>query len=109
MPFNNTTSFLSHANTPLLECRHGGWGDPHKVLRLPTPFNNTSSSSKCFHANPPLLEFSDTAEGRPTQGIKAPDARVHASAPTEPVGVRGDYPIAFGGGQQGAGMECLHP
>ena len=32
-----------------------------------------------------------------------------AAAETEAVGVRGDYPIAFGGGQQGTGMEVHHP
>ena len=32
----------------------------------------------------------------------------HTAEPREPVGVRGNYPIAFGGGQQGAGATPGH-
>jgi len=52
----------------------------------------------------------DVAAGRPTRGIKPPDARVVPDLPErQPAGVRGDYPIAFGGGQQGVGAESSHP
>ena len=34
--------------------------------------------------------------------------RAAAGEPREPVGVRGNYPIAFGGGQQGVGANALH-
>jgi hypothetical protein len=43
---------------------------------------------------------------------KVPDCIVRqATLLTEraPVGVRGEYPIAFGGGQQGAGGKIGHP
>ena len=36
-------------------------------------------------------------------------ARAASSPPREPVGVRGNSPIAFGGGQQGVGGETRHP
>lgn len=54
--------------------------------------------------------IADRAAGRLTRGVKPVDPRV---APTqtlaEPTGVRGDYPIAFGGGQQGVGPTAAHP
>ena len=55
----------------------------------------------------------DRAAGHPTQGLKPVQPAVHqaaaAAAPKEPVGVRGEYPIAFGGGQQGVGAQSSHP
>jgi 15-cis-phytoene desaturase len=52
----------------------------------------------------------DAAAGRPTRGLKPPDARVVPEQPArQPVGVRGEFPIAFGGGQQGVGAESCHP
>eukprot|EP00967_Tisochrysis_lutea_P117522 scaffold190106_cov31-Tisochrysis_lutea.AAC.1 len=52
----------------------------------------------------------DKAAGQPTRGIKSPSAHIvpNVAAPA-PVGVHGDYPIAFGGGQQGVGSQCSHP
>lgn len=53
----------------------------------------------------------DRAASRPTKGIRA----VHESIKSQdweakdPVGVRGDFPIAFGGGQQGSGQDVEHP
>jgi hypothetical protein len=52
----------------------------------------------------------DKAAGRESGGVRA----VHSSIVTgdterSPVGVRGDFPIAFGGGQQGAGSSVSHP
>ena len=52
----------------------------------------------------------DRAIGRDTGGVKG----VHGSISTpdrerKPVGVRGDFPIAFGGGQQGSGARIAHP
>jgi 15-cis-phytoene desaturase len=46
----------------------------------------------------------DRAAGRPTKGVKAIQDHIVEKAkampkPREPVGVRGNYPIAFGGGQ----------
>ena len=55
----------------------------------------------------------DRASGKPSQGIKATMPEVQAAAahaePRAPVGVRGNYPIAFGGGQQALGAEAPHP
>ena len=55
----------------------------------------------------------DRAAGHQTQGLKPVQPAVHqaaaAAAPKEPVGVRGEYPIAFGGGQQGVGAQSSHP
>ena len=44
-------------------------------------------------------------------GVKpiAPDVAAAEAAPRDPIGVRGNYPIAFGGGQQGAGANPMHP
>ena len=57
--------------------------------------------------------IADRAAGRrPRLGVKAPAPHVVAAAanaaPREPVGVRGTYPIAFGGGQQGVGAAASH-
>jgi len=55
--------------------------------------------------------ISDRAQGREPKALKSPPAGVQSaavSAPPTPVGVRGDYPIAFGGGQQGSGVPS-HP
>jgi len=55
----------------------------------------------------------DRAASAEPQGVKAVQHDVvEASAdaaPKEPIGVRGAYPIAFGGGQQGSGATCAHP
>lgn len=55
----------------------------------------------------------DQAAATSTRGVKAVLPEVAAAAvgvsEREPVGVRGAYPIAFGGGQQGVGAKCLHP
>ena len=57
--------------------------------------------------------ISDRAAGVASAGIKpiAPDVAAAAAGAEarRPVGVRGNYPIAFGGGQQGVGAECAHP
>ena len=80
---------------------------------------------------PPSAEVVvDKANGAPTKGLKevqphiveaaAKKATHHAGGEEEeevvaaaagkaPVGVRGDYPIAFGGGQQGVGASVSHP
>ena len=54
----------------------------------------------------------DRANGREGAGVKAIQQHIvetaHAAEPREPVGVRGNYPIAFGGGQQGAGATPGH-
>ena len=46
-------------------------------------------------------------------GVKplAPDvvAAATGAKPRDPVGIRGDSPIAFGGGQQGKGASAAHP
>lgn len=53
----------------------------------------------------------DRASSRPTRGVKP----VHDSITSrtweakDPVGLRGDFPIAFGGGQQGSGQNVDHP
>jgi len=53
----------------------------------------------------------DKAANRPTKGIRAiPDSIVHSEMKERPpVGVRGEYPIAFGGGQEGTGGKVYHP
>jgi 15-cis-phytoene desaturase len=59
--------------------------------------------------------ISDQAKGAVAKGervkpiLESVVAAAAAAAPREPTGVRGDYPIAFGGGQQGVGAECAHP
>lgn len=51
--------------------------------------------------------------GVPTQGIKPIQEDITQGAvgavQREPIGVRGRYPIAFGGGQQGVGQVSSHP
>lgn len=53
----------------------------------------------------------DRAANRPTKGIRS----VHKSISSQqweakdPLGIRGDFPIAFGGGQQGSGQTVNHP
>lgn len=53
----------------------------------------------------------DRESSRPTKGIRP----IHESITSQsweakdPVGVRGDFPIAFGGGQQGSGQTVEHP
>jgi 15-cis-phytoene desaturase len=53
----------------------------------------------------------DKASNRPSRGVReAPDSIVHSeSTERAPTGVRGNFPIAFGGGQQGAGAKVSHP
>jgi 15-cis-phytoene desaturase len=55
----------------------------------------------------------DKASDRSTAGVRVVDESViHATKgkkPRQPVGVRGDFPIAFGGGQQGTGSKVDHP
>lgn len=55
----------------------------------------------------------DKASDRSTTGVRAVDESVihgtKGKEPRRPVGVRGDYPIAFGGGQQGTGSNVAHP
>lgn len=51
----------------------------------------------------------DKSSGRGTKGIKKVHSSISIGDEKEPVGVRGSFPIAFGGGQQGAGAEVPHP
>lgn len=53
----------------------------------------------------------DKAAGRTTRGVKEVEDSIRHADWTEraPIGVRGDYPIAFGGGQQGNGAKGSHP
>jgi 15-cis-phytoene desaturase len=55
----------------------------------------------------------DKASDRSTTGVRVVDDSVTSATkgkePRRPVGVRGDYPIAFGGGQQGTGGNVAHP
>lgn len=52
----------------------------------------------------------DKGAGRASKGIKGvPASVVPEKEQRMPVGVRGNYPIAFGGGQQGAGSSVAHP
>lgn len=53
----------------------------------------------------------DKAANRPTKGIREPPDSIMNCRRVEraPVGVRGNYPIAFGGGQQGSGGNVYHP
>ena len=49
-------------------------------------------------------------EGPPLKPVQADVVeRAATASPRQPVGVRGEYPIAFGGGQQGVGAEAHHP
>jgi len=52
----------------------------------------------------------DKATGQATEGVRSVPSSVQPpSEERAPVGVRGNYPIAFGGGQQGTGAEISHP
>jgi 15-cis-phytoene desaturase len=53
----------------------------------------------------------DKAAGRRTKGVSCVDDSILSRQWNErpPVGVRGEYPIAFGGGQQGSGADIYHP
>ena len=55
----------------------------------------------------------DKALDRPTKQLKEIRPEIVAAAehaePRSPVGVRGEFPIAFGGGQQSIGAEPNHP
>ena len=52
----------------------------------------------------------DKGAGRTSKGIKAvPASVVPGKEQRMPVGVRGNYPVAFGGGQQGTGGSVAHP
>jgi hypothetical protein len=56
----------------------------------------------------------DKASDRSTTGVRVVnESAIHhaikGKEPRRPVGVRGDYPIAFGGGQQGTGGNVAHP
>ena len=52
----------------------------------------------------------DKAANRATKGIKPIHESVASGAePKAPIGVKGNYPIAFGGGQQGSGANVYHP
>jgi len=51
----------------------------------------------------------DKAVGRSTEGVRDVHFSVAEGEEKAPVGVRGNYPIAFGGGQQGTGPSPSHP
>jgi 15-cis-phytoene desaturase len=51
----------------------------------------------------------DKSSNRKTQGLKHIHSSITSGEEKEPVGVRGNYPIAFGGGQQGTGADVSHP
>jgi 15-cis-phytoene desaturase len=53
----------------------------------------------------------DKAAGRLTKGVgTAEESILHTKRKGSiPVGLRGDFPIAFGGGQQGSGYKVSHP
>jgi 15-cis-phytoene desaturase len=53
----------------------------------------------------------DKVANRPTKGIREVQDSILRRDLVErnPVGVRGDFPIAFGGGQQGSGANVYHP
>ncbi|KAG7339689.1 zeta-carotene desaturase [Nitzschia inconspicua] len=53
----------------------------------------------------------DKVAGRPTKGVReVQDSILHQDWKEKaPVGVRGDFPIAFGGGQVGSGAKVSHP
>jgi len=51
----------------------------------------------------------DRAAARATRGVKVVDSSVVPDKTRKPVGVRGNFPIAFGGGQQGSGGNISHP
>jgi 15-cis-phytoene desaturase len=51
----------------------------------------------------------DKASRRSTQGIREVHSSIQKGEEKAPVGVRGNFPIAFGGGQQGTGPNPTHP
>lgn len=51
----------------------------------------------------------DKASQRSTQGIREIHSSIQKGQEKAPVGVRGNFPIAFGGGQQGTGSNPTHP
>ena len=52
----------------------------------------------------------DKAANRETKGIKPIHESVTAGEEEKaPIGVKGNYPIAFGGGQEGSGANVYHP
>lgn len=51
----------------------------------------------------------DKASGRTTNGVKDVHSSIAEGKEKVPVGVRGNFPIAFGGGQQGTGSNPEHP
>ena len=51
----------------------------------------------------------DKAVGRSSKGVKEIHSSIHKGEEKAPVGVRGNFPIAFGGGQQGNGPNPTHP
>ena len=53
----------------------------------------------------------DKAVNRQTKGVRNVHDSIAAkdTAVKAPIGVRGNYPIAFGGGQQGTGGDVYHP
>eukprot|EP00537_Pseudo-nitzschia_pungens_P003000 CAMPEP_0172374794 /NCGR_PEP_ID=MMETSP1060-20121228/57635_1 /TAXON_ID=37318 /ORGANISM="Pseudo-nitzschia pungens, Strain cf. cingulata" /LENGTH=586 /DNA_ID=CAMNT_0013101617 /DNA_START=217 /DNA_END=1977 /DNA_ORIENTATION=+ len=51
----------------------------------------------------------DKATERSTEGVREVHSSVGEGDEKAPVGVRGSFPIAFGGGQQGTGPDPSHP
>eukprot|EP00536_Pseudo-nitzschia_multiseries_P002634 jgi/Psemu1/184015/e_gw1.35.115.1 len=51
----------------------------------------------------------DKATGRSTNGVREVHPGVGDGDEKAPLGVRGNFPIAFGGGQQGTGSNSPHP
>jgi len=51
----------------------------------------------------------DKAVERSTQGVREVHSSIQKGKEKAPVGVRGNFPIAFGGGQQGTGPNPTHP
>eukprot|EP00535_Pseudo-nitzschia_heimii_P003175 CAMPEP_0197174442 /NCGR_PEP_ID=MMETSP1423-20130617/961_1 /TAXON_ID=476441 /ORGANISM="Pseudo-nitzschia heimii, Strain UNC1101" /LENGTH=583 /DNA_ID=CAMNT_0042623373 /DNA_START=119 /DNA_END=1873 /DNA_ORIENTATION=+ len=51
----------------------------------------------------------DKAARRSSQGIRPIHSSIQTGEEKAPIGVRGNYPIAFGGGQQGTGPDPSHP
>merc|ERR1712071_573335 len=51
----------------------------------------------------------DKAAKRSTQSVQDVHSSIQTGEEKAPVGVRGNFPIAFGGGQQGTGPNTSHP
>jgi 15-cis-phytoene desaturase len=51
----------------------------------------------------------DKAAKRETGGVRTVAQGVITGQERKPIGVRGNYPTAFGGGQQGSGGNVAHP